>query len=132
MLIATMCAAMVRTAPAFAQQRGPVSHTARVGSGAASTSAVTAAAEGVVNVNTATEDELRRLPGVGPSRATAIVALRQRVQRFHAAEDLLRVRGIGRAGLRRMRPYVSLTGETTLASRPRRAPAGAAAEGGSN
>ncbi|MEI8254610.1 MAG: ComEA family DNA-binding protein, partial [Deltaproteobacteria bacterium] len=129
MLIATMCAAMVRAAPASAQQHGPITHAARVGASAGG-SAVTATAEGVVNVNTATEDELRRLPGVGPSRATAIVALRQRVQRFHAAEDLLRVRGIGRAGLRRMRAYVSLTGETTLASRPRRAPAGAVAEGG--
>jgi competence protein ComEA len=85
--------------------------------------AATPAPEGVVNINTASEDELRRLPGVGPARAAAIVALRQRMQRFRAADDLLRVRGIGRAGMRRLRPYVSLTGETTLLARPGRAPA---------
>ena len=78
--------------------------------------------EGVVNINTATEDELQRLPRVGPSRAQAIVALRARVQRFRAADDLLRVRGIGRASMRRLRPYVTLTGDTTLLARPGRAP----------
>lgn len=78
--------------------------------------------EGVVNINAATEDELQRLPRVGPSRAAAIVALRTRVQRFRSADDLLRVRGIGRASMRRLRPYVTLTGETTLLARPGRAP----------
>ncbi len=77
--------------------------------------------EGVVNINTATEEELQRLPLVGPARATAIVALRARVQRFRSADDLLRVRGIGRASMRRLRPYVTLTGDTTLAGRPGRA-----------
>lgn len=78
--------------------------------------------EGVVNINTATEDELRRLPLVGPARATAIVALRTRVQRFRSPDDLQRVRGIGRASMRRIRPYVTLAGETTLLARPGRAP----------
>lgn len=125
--IAAACAAMVRSAPASAQH---MSHSPARGTTPASTTPTTAA-EGVVNVNTAGEDELRRLPGVGPSRATAIVALRQRVQRFHAPEDLLRVRGIGRAGLRRMRPYLTLTGNTTLANRPGHSPV-AVAQGGAN
>lgn len=89
-------------------------------SGAQSANAPTV--EGVVNINTATEDELQRLPRVGPSRAAAIVALRSRVQRFRSADDLLRVRGIGRASMRRLRPYVTLNGDTTLLARPGRAP----------
>jgi len=92
----------------------------RAASGASSASTPTV--EGVVNINTATEDELQRLPRVGPSRASAIVALRTRVQRFRSVDDLLRVRGIGRASLRRLRPYVTLNGETTLLARPGRAP----------
>lgn len=92
---------------------------AQRGAPAATTSAG-AASEGVVNINTATEDELRRLPLVGPARATAILALRTRVQRFRSPDDLLRVRGIGRASMRRLRPYVTLTGETTLLARPGR------------
>jgi competence protein ComEA len=88
----------------------------------AAATATSPAPEGVVNVNTASAEELERLPGVGPARAEAIVQLRQRVRQFTRAEDLLRVRGIGRVGLRRMRPYVSLSGATTLESRPGRPP----------
>lgn len=80
------------------------------------------APEGVVNINTATAEELVRIPGIGPARAAAIVQLRERAHRFNHAEDLLRVRGIGRVGFRRMRPYLALAGDTTLASRPGRAP----------
>ncbi len=75
---------------------------------------------GVVNINEAGAEELVRLPGVGPARADAIVNLRGRVRRFNHAEDLLRVRGIGRVGFRRMRPFVTLSGPTTLSARPPR------------
>jgi competence protein ComEA len=61
-----------------------------------------------VVLNTATADDLRRLPGIGAKRADAILALRGRIGRFHAVEDLLKVRGIGRATLRRLRPLVRL------------------------
>lgn len=59
-------------------------------------------------LNTATEDDLRRLPGIGAKRATAIVALRAHLGRFRAIEDLLKVKGIGRATLKRLRPLVRL------------------------
>jgi competence protein ComEA len=62
-----------------------------------------------VILNTATVDDLRRLPGIGEKRATAALALRTRLGgRFHAIEDLLKVKGIGRATLRRLRPLVRL------------------------
>lgn len=64
--------------------------------------------EDPVFVNHASVDELRRLPGVGPKRADAIVALRQRMGRFQRVEDLLRVKGVGRTTLRRWRPLVRL------------------------
>lgn len=59
-----------------------------------------------VFVNQADETELRRLPGVGAKRAEAIVALRRRVGRFHRVEDLMRVKGIGRAAIKKWRPLV--------------------------
>jgi competence protein ComEA len=59
-------------------------------------------------LNTATADELQRLPGIGPKRADAIVALRQRQGRLRQIEDLLKVKGIGRATLRRLRPLVRI------------------------
>lgn len=64
-------------------------------------------------VNYASMEELRRLPGVGPKRAEAIVALRQRMGRFQRVEDLLRVKGIGRATLRKWRPLLRLDAPAT-------------------
>jgi competence protein ComEA len=64
--------------------------------------------DGRVVLNDATETDLTKLPGIGPSRAHAILALRQRLKRFRAVEDLLRVKGIGRKMLRRLRPSVVL------------------------
>ncbi len=61
-----------------------------------------------VFLNTASTDDLRRLPGVGQKRADAIVALRAHLGRFRAIEDLLKVKGIGRATLKRLRPLVRL------------------------
>jgi competence protein ComEA len=65
-------------------------------------------ADGRIILNIATEDELMKLPGIGPSRARAILALRQRLAKFRAVEDLLRVKGIGRKTLRRIKPNVVL------------------------
>ena len=61
-----------------------------------------------VILNTAAADDLRRLPGIGQKRADAILALRARLGRFRAIEDLLKVKGIGRATLKRLRPLVRL------------------------
>ncbi len=43
-----------------------------------------------VVLNSATSDDLRRLPGIGQKRADAIVNLRSHLGRFHALEDLLK------------------------------------------
>lgn len=68
-----------------------------------------ATADDPVVLNTATVDDLRRLPGIGEKRAEAIMALRTRLGgRFRAVEDLLKVKGIGRVTLRRLRPLVRL------------------------
>ena len=60
-----------------------------------------------VNLNTATQAELIALPGIGPSMANRILALR-RVRAFTKVEDLLQVRGIGQAKLNKLRPYVTV------------------------
>ena len=69
---------------------------------------------GVVNVNTATAEQLTLLPGIGDSRAREIVAARQKQGGFKRVEDLLAIKGIGEASLAKLRPYVALSGETTL------------------
>jgi len=55
-----------------------------------------------LNLNTATEAELLRLPGLGPTRARSIVAYRQSRGPFASVEELLRVPGIGPSTLARL------------------------------
>ncbi|AUX26236.1 uncharacterized protein SOCEGT47_067970 [Sorangium cellulosum] len=62
--------------------------------------------DGKVVLNLATEADLRRLPGIGPAKAAAILALRARIKRFRKVDELLRVKGIGRRSLKRLRPLV--------------------------
>ena len=56
-----------------------------------------------VYVNTASEEELCTLPGVGPSLAKRIIEHRQSHGSFLAADDLLEVSGIGKAKLNSFR-----------------------------
>ncbi|HKY36923.1 MAG TPA: helix-hairpin-helix domain-containing protein [Polyangiaceae bacterium] len=65
-------------------------------------------AEGKVILNLASAEELTKLPGVGMKRAEAIVALRTKLKRFRQVTDLLRVKGIGPRGLKRMLPHLVL------------------------
>jgi len=48
-----------------------------------------------INVNTADAELLTELPGVGPSRAQAIIDEREANGEFESVEDLTRVSGIG-------------------------------------
>jgi competence protein ComEA len=85
-----------------------------------SSDAVRAPPTSVVNINSASAEELERLPGIGPARARAILQLRAQRTRFKRIEELLRVKGIGRATFRKLRPMLSLDGPTTLSSEARR------------
>ena len=58
--------------------------------------------------NLADERSLESLPGIGPARAAAIVAERER-GRFESLEALTRVRGIGPHILARLRPWLEVT-----------------------
>ena len=55
-----------------------------------------------ININEAGPDELVQLPGIGPSRAQAIIAEREK-RRFRRVEDIIRVPGIGRKTFGRIR-----------------------------
>ncbi len=60
----------------------------------------------VLNLNTATAEQLDALPGVGPVTAAAIVAWRQANGRFTSVDQLGDVDGIGPARLEKLRPLV--------------------------
>ncbi|MFQ6046065.1 MAG: ComEA family DNA-binding protein [Gemmatimonadales bacterium] len=61
-----------------------------------------------ISLNTASEEELSELPGIGPGRARAIVEDRARRGRFHTLQDLLRVPGIGPRTVERLRGLVRM------------------------
>lgn len=65
-----------------------------------------ASAENPVSLNSATLEDLRRLPGIGPKKAEAILALRTKLGKFKRPEDLMRVKGIGRGTFKKLRPLV--------------------------
>jgi competence protein ComEA len=68
---------------------------------------------GVVNINDAPTEKLVLLPAIGPARAARIVRYRKK-RRFKRTIELARVRGIGLRTVRRLKPYLSVKGATTL------------------
>jgi competence protein ComEA len=73
--------------------------------------------DGRVVLNEATDEDLRRLPGIGPARAAKIIALRDRLGGFRSFRQLLQVRGIGLRTLRKLEPRMVLDAPSNDAGR---------------
>ena len=63
-----------------------------------------------ININTATEAELDKLPGIGPVKAKAIVEERKKNGAFKSIEDIKRVKGIGDATLGKLKSEITVSG----------------------
>ena len=70
---------------------------------------------GKLNLNTANEEQLMLLPGVGQSKADRIVAFRKKSGGFKRVADLRRVKGFGYKSLKKLEPFLDIKGETSLA-----------------
>ncbi|MEZ4316634.1 MAG: helix-hairpin-helix domain-containing protein [Myxococcota bacterium] len=81
-----------------------------------------AARAGRVDVNQASVQELDALPGLGRSKAMALVVHREDHGPYATLDDLLEVSGIGPGTVRAIAPYVTL-GDRVLASSSVRPPA---------
>jgi competence protein ComEA len=97
---------IVATSVAFDASPPPIAH------------APQATVDDPVFLNEATVDDLRRLPGIGEKRALAVLELRKKLGRFKQVEDLLRVKGIGRSTLRKLRPLVRIDHPAAEAGSP--------------
>ena len=86
---------------------------------AGASTAPAAAAGPQVNINTATASELALLPRVGPALAQRIIEFRTANGPFKAAEELIRVKGIGERSFANLKPYISTGGATTLKEKVR-------------
>jgi competence ComEA-like helix-hairpin-helix protein len=92
--------------PAAALRRAPALHV--------SSTALRALRDGeTLDINRAAPGDLVLLPGVGPKLAQRIVDERKRRGRYQRLEELLEVKGIGRATLERLSRFVRVTDETT-------------------
>ncbi|MGE7879508.1 helix-hairpin-helix domain-containing protein [Peribacillus muralis] len=63
---------------------------------------------GQVNLNTATQEELETLTGIGPSKATAILEYRESVGKFKQIDELKKVTGIGDKTFERLQDFISV------------------------
>jgi competence protein ComEA len=68
---------------------------------------------GAINLATATAAQLDQLPGVGEKAARAIVDYRGKTP-FTRVEELVKVKGFGKKRFDRLKPYLTLSGITTL------------------
>ncbi len=64
------------------------------------------AAGQTVNINTASVEELDALPGIGPSKAQAIVDYRNEHGRFNSVEDIQNVKGIKGGEFSKIKDYI--------------------------
>jgi len=61
-----------------------------------------------VNINTASEEELQTVPGIGKVLSKRIVEFRDEHGPFRKVEDIMKVRGIGEKSFEKIRPYLSV------------------------
>jgi competence protein ComEA len=72
------------------------------GSGAASGEA------GLVNVNSASAEQLEALPGIGAAMAARIIEYRQKHGPFKRLDELMNVRGIGEKNFLKLKPLITV------------------------
>ncbi|AEP87438.1 helix-hairpin-helix domain-containing protein [Bacillus spizizenii] len=62
----------------------------------------------LVNINTATLEQLQGISGVGPSKAEAIIAYREENGRYQTIEDITKVSGIGEKSFEKIKSSITV------------------------
>nr|WP_239079769.1 ComEA family DNA-binding protein [Listeria ivanovii] len=61
-----------------------------------------------ININTASTSNLQTVPGIGESKATAIIEYREKEGLFQTIEDLQNVTGIGEKTIEKLKEYLDV------------------------
>ena len=94
--------------PPRASREGPRSDPSGESSAALPRPATASPARGLIDLNTATNQELATLPGIGPARAQAIVDHREQHGPFASTEAITDVHGIGQGIYQQVRELVTV------------------------
>jgi competence protein ComEA len=78
-----------------------------------------------VNINQATAVQLAYLPRIGAKAADRIIEYRKAHGSFSRTEELMEVKGVGERRYAELKPYLTLSGPTTLAAKVRSSGSGA-------
>ncbi|MEK6584107.1 MAG: helix-hairpin-helix domain-containing protein [Nitrospirota bacterium] len=68
----------------------------------------------VVNINSASADEMASVPGLGEKKSQAIVKFREKHGPFARVEDLKKVDGIGDKLFEKIRQYVTVKADSAI------------------
>ena len=75
--------------------------------------ALAGTAAAVVNINTASKEELTTIKGIGDTRAQEIIDYRKKNGDFKSVDELEKVPGIGPGTMKQIRSQVTVSGKTT-------------------
>jgi competence protein ComEA len=84
---------------------------------AAFADAAPASAAGVVNINTASAEQLSLLPRIGEKAAQRIIEYRTQHGPFKKTSDLMQVKGVGAKTFEMLSPYIAVDGKSTLSTK---------------
>ncbi len=62
----------------------------------------------LININTASAEELVQIPGVGQALARRIIDFREKNGPFQKVEDIMKVRGIGEKNFKKMKDSITV------------------------
>lgn len=60
----------------------------------------------IININTASKEELMTLPGIGESKAESIISYREKHGRFVTIEDIMNISGIKEAAFNKIKDFI--------------------------
>ena len=61
-----------------------------------------------VSINTGTLEELQTIPGIGESKAKAIIEYREQNGKFETIEEIKNISGIGEATFEKFKEYITI------------------------